>query len=277
MLSRRTLIAAAGATALLSACGGGGGGGGGGGPQGLAITASGNVIIFRLRDPDDIDSTRLLTGVGAGETVVGVDGRPADLRIYILTRTAAGVGRIYRLDSSNGVATLVSTLAADPTDLTSPYVALAGTQFGIDFNPVADRLRVVSNANENLRVNVDSGLVITDDAINGAAAQVTGAGYTNPYSGAATTVLYDIDPVNGFLYIQSPPNNGTLTSPVTLGVTGTAVNGFDIDLLDRGYAALTVGGVTNLYRIDLSAAANAATLVGPIGTGADPVIGFMVL
>lgn len=275
MLSRRSLLAAGGAAALLSACGGGGGGGGDDGPFGLAITAAGNVIIFPLRDPDDIDSTRALTGVGAGETVVGVDGRPSDLRIYVLTRDAGGVGRIYRLNSNTGAAALVSTLAADPSDSTAAYTTLAGTQFGIDFNPVADRLRVVSNANENLRVNVDTGLVITDDAINGVAAQISGVAYTNPFAGAVATTLYDIDPIAGNLYIQNPPNNGTVSLVGPLGVTATAVNGFDIDLFDRGYAALTVGGVTNLYRVNLST--GAATLVGPIGTGTNPVAGFMVL
>ena len=36
----------------------------------------------------------------------------------------------------------------------------------MDFNPVPDRLRVVSDTGQSLRINVDTGAVITDTALN---------------------------------------------------------------------------------------------------------------
>ena len=43
------------------------------------------------------------------------------------------------------------------------------------------------------------------------------AAYTNSAFGASSTVLYDVDEVNGLLVRQDPPNTGT-----TLTVTGTS-------------------------------------------------------
>ncbi|MEK2481574.1 DUF4394 domain-containing protein, partial [Lactobacillus acidophilus] len=66
-------------------------------------------------------------------------------------------GRIYTINTSSGAATVKATLTADATDTTLPFTALSGTEFGVDLNPVADRLRVVSNTGQNLRINVDNG------------------------------------------------------------------------------------------------------------------------
>ena len=83
-------------------------------------------------------------------------------------------GRIYTINTTSGAATQKAQLAADSTDATNPFTALDGTDFGVDFNPVVDRLRVVSNTGQNLRINVDTGATITDDALNSAGATRTG-------------------------------------------------------------------------------------------------------
>ncbi len=79
-------------------------------------------------------------------------------------------------------------------------VALAGTSFGVDFNPTVDRLRVVSDTGQSLRVNVDTGATLVDAASRipvprwPAATGVTGAAYTNNDADPNTaTTLYDID------------------------------------------------------------------------------------
>ena len=40
---------------------------------------------------------------------------------------------------------------------------LDGTEFGVDFNPQVDRLRVVSNSGQNLRLHPDTGAVAAVD------------------------------------------------------------------------------------------------------------------
>src|SRR6185312_5424286 len=93
-------------------------------------------------------STIPLTITGTTTNIIDIDYRPANGLLYGL-----GVdNRIYTIDTSTGAATQVSSLSN----------RLSGTFFGIDFNPVADRLRIVSDIGQNLRVNVDSGAVIVD-------------------------------------------------------------------------------------------------------------------
>jgi hypothetical protein len=234
----------------------------------FVLTVSNKLLSFDRATPVTIRTTATVTGLQAGENLLGIDYRPADGQLYGVGST----GRIYTLNGATGAATLKSTLAADSADSSAPFTALAGTEFGVDFNPAADRLRIVGNTGQSLRVNVDTGATTTDGSINGGAANtaVNAAAYTNSFAGTAGTTLFVIDAVNGTLYTQNPPNNGTLASPVALGVAATSVAGFDIDArTNTGYAVMTVGGARNLYTINLGATANPATLVAAVGASED--------
>ena len=203
---------------------------------------------------------------GATETAIGIDFRPADGQLYAITNEA-GVGRLYTIDTATGAANFRGTLTADPADLDNPFTTLAGTSFGIDFNPVPDRLRVTSDADQNLRINVGTALVTTDADLNPGTPNVVGSAYTNSFAGATATTLYDIDSVADTLVIQDPPNDGTLVSGPGLGVGDISdAVGFDIRFsggTNQALASLVVGGVQSLYSIDLSA--QTATLIGAIG------------
>jgi hypothetical protein len=100
---------------------------------------------------------------------------------------------------------------------------------------------------------------------------VAGTAYTNsfgqPLMGGVTT-QYVLDSESDLMFIQSPPNNGTLTGGWPIEVNNntldfTAVNGFDIPSDVRvatsntsasgtAYAALMVGANQMLYAIDLT-------------------------
>ncbi|MCC7642709.1 DUF4394 domain-containing protein [Janthinobacterium sp. EB271-G4-3-1] len=230
----------------------------------FVLTASNKLLSFDRATPATIRTTATVTGLQAGENLLGIDFRPADGQLYGVGST----GRIYTLNGVTGAATVKATLAADAGDATAPYTALAGTEFGVDFNPVADRLRIVSNTGQSLRINVDTGATTTDGNINGGAANtaITAAAYTNSFAGTASTTLFVIDGANATLYTQNPPNNGTLASAVPLGVAATGVAGFDIDArTNTGYAVMTVAGARNLYTLNLAAATAPATLVAAIG------------
>jgi hypothetical protein len=234
----------------------------------FVLTASNKLLSFDRATPATIRTTATVTGLQTGENLLGIDFRPADGQLYGVGST----GRIYTLNGVTGVATVKATLAADAGDTTAPYTALAGTEFGVDFNPVADRLRIVSNTGQSLRINVDTGATTTDGSINGGVAStaITAAAYTNSFAGTASTTLFVIDAANATLYTQNPPNNGTLAGAVPLGVAATGVAGFDIDARSNtGYAVMTVAGVRNLYTLNLAAAAAPATLVAAIGVTED--------
>jgi hypothetical protein len=234
----------------------------------FVLTTGNRLVSYNIAAPVTARTNVAVTGLQAGENLLGIDFRPADGQLY----GVGSSGRLYTLDGATGAATLKSTLAADATDTTLPFTALAGTSFGVDFNPVADRLRIVSNTGQSLRINVDTGATTTDGAINGGAANtaVDAAAYTNSFAGTASTTLFVIDAVNNTLYTQNPPNNGTLTLPVALGVAATHIGGFDIDAkTNTGYAVMTVGGVRGLYTLNLAATSAPATLAGSLGLSED--------
>ncbi|NVJ22415.1 DUF4394 domain-containing protein [Myxococcus sp. AM011] len=236
----------------------------------IALTASNTLVSFNRATPGTLVGSVAVTGLNQGESLLGIDYRPADSGLYGLTSG----GRIVTLAPDTGVATVKSTLSAMTGD-DNPFTGLGGTDFAVDFNPVADRLRVVSNTGQNLRINVDTGATITDGAINGgnSGAQVSGAAYTNSFAETATTRLFVLDAATDTVYLQDPPNNGTLSSPAALGVDASAVNGYDIDARTNvGYAALTVGGTQRLYRITPANTTTAATELAAIGS-TEPIKG----
>ncbi len=242
----------------------------------IVLTTSGRLVSFNRAAPATPVGSIGVTGLIAGDTLVGIDFRPADGLLYAL----GSAGRVYTVAPSTGVATLKSTLTAAAGD-DNPFTTLAGTDFAVDFNPVADRLRVVSNTGANLRISVDTGETITDGAITPAAgaASITAAAYTNAFLGTTATALFDLDTTSGLLHLQDPPNNGGLSAGVALGLpaAATAVNGFDIDSnTNLGYAALGVGGSTGLYSVNLAATSAAATRIGDIA-GGEAVLGLALV
>lgn len=231
----------------------------------IVITESGLVASFNRATPGTQVGARTVFGLLPGDTLVGIDFRPANGLLYAL----GSRGNIYTLDAATGRVTLRAGLKAAAAD-DAPFTTLVGTQFGVDFNPVADRLRVVSNTGQNLRIDVDTGETTTDGELTRVnqtvAPTATAAAYSQSFRGSTSTTLYVLDLTQGLRSVVNPPNNGVLTSDATLGVLGSGVNGFDLEArTTTGYAAIRVGNILSLYRIDLSAAANAATLVGGIG------------
>ena len=226
------------------------------------------IVTFNRAAPANATSVVTVSGLAAGETLLGLDRRPADGALIALS----SAGKLYTLNAGTGVATLKSTLIADATDTTSPYTSLSGTRFGVDFNPVPDRLRVVSDTGLNLRINVDTGATITDGVINGAATGYSTAAYTNSFAAACRTALYTIDAQGNQLLLQNPPNDGTAVVVGPLGVDVDTVNAFDIATDAAGansaLAALSVGGSTALYSINLGTGAAIRIANLPLATSA---------
>ncbi len=219
-------------------------------PVAYAIDNANNLQIFNLTTPGT-PINKAVTGLQAGENILGIDMRPLTGQLYALGSTS----RLYTINMSSGAATAVSA---------APFATpLIGTSFGFDFNPTVDRVRVVSNTGQNLRLNpIDGTIAATDLPLNPGVPMVSAAAYTNNFPGTTTTVLFDIDPSTDKLYMQVPPNNGTLVEVGSLGIDVTTDNGFDIGgTSNKAYALVTVGGATKIYTINLAtgAATEAAT------------------
>ena len=171
-----------------------------------AVTTANNLISFDIATPGTLQSNVAITGLQAGENVLGIDFRPVFTKqLYALGSTS----RLYTINLTTGAATVVG---AQFTTL------LNGGAFGFDFNPTVDRIRVTSDADQNLRLNPDTGTVTVDVNLNPGNPNVVGSAYTNNFAGATTTTLYDIDSNLDILAIQNPPNNGTLNTVGSLGL-----------------------------------------------------------
>jgi outer membrane protein assembly factor BamB len=207
-----------------------------------AINSGSWLIRF---DRNDLGATAgiKISNLQAGESILGLDFRPADGVLYGLGSS----NHLYIIDKETGVASRIVP-AFTPV--------LSGTAFGFDFNPSSDRIRVISNTGQNLRLHPVTGEVVSIDTdITPAGIALSACAYSNNAAGATTTELYAINASTDKLYKITSPNSGMATEIGPLGIDVDANNGFDIAGADNGFALLTVAGVPKLYSVNLSTGA----------------------
>ena len=226
------------------------------------LTADQQLVRFRAEPVHRYRRVGPISGLRGSDTaLIGIDFRVQDGALY-------GVGNgggIYTIDTETAQVTMVQQLT----------IALAGSSFGVDFNPAANALRIISDMGQNLRqpfTGAMTGVTQNDTMLNlnGVLAMgVTAAAYTNNDLDAGTaTTLFDIDSVRNQVVVQSPANSGALAPTGLLAVDPDSPIGFDIftglqggvAMTNTGYASLVVEGVTGFYRVDILT--GKATLVG---------------
>jgi hypothetical protein len=226
----------------------------------LYATTDQNLLLqFNERSPDRIRDVQVITGLPDGVTLRGIDFRPATGDLY-------GVGSdniVYRVNPQ-------SAIAVGEGPAFTP--GLRGNSFGVDFNPTVDKIRIVSDAQQNLRLNVDEGTVLSSDKdLNPGMPQAVGAAYTNSSFTASkptATQLYVVDAATDQLFLQNPPNDGTLTMPKRLAIDVGSKTGFDIAGADNtGYLATSNprSRGTALYKVDVTT--GKTRMLGRVGGG----------
>ena len=210
-------------------------------PVSYAIDESNNLQIIDFSNVGT-PIVKTISGLQSNELLVGLDFRPVNGQLYALGSSS----RIYTINTSSGAATAVGNAALNPM--------LSGSSFGFDFNPTVDRIRVVSETGQNLRLHPETGAVAAiDGTLKPGNPMVSASAYTNNFAGATSTVLYNLDFNTDRLYKQDPPNDGTLVEVGSLGVNIEAVSGFDIGSTSgMAYAALKVGNDSAIYSINLT-------------------------
>ena len=202
--------------------------------QVIGLSQGTRLSSFQTNRPGSVRTIGTVTLVG-DVALVGIDYRVQNGALY----GVGNAGGLYRLNARTAVSTKVGQLT----------VALSGVNFGVDFNPVANALRVVSDTGQNLRqpfATIDDGIADNDAAtvvdgplnvpgpqavpVAGAPVQgVTGAAYTNNDLDASTgTTLFDLNSTTDSVAVQSPANSGFLATTGSLGVDFAANSGFDI-------------------------------------------------
>jgi hypothetical protein len=253
----------------------------------VVLTTDNKISTFETAYPTEATTPVAVTGLTAGDRLIAIDSRPQNGYLYALGRNAtAGTLQLYGLSSLSAVATPIGApIAAGGNE--------AATEFGFDFNPTVDRIRVTSDAGVNLRLNPNDGTVAaTDPAINGGTTKLDGVAYTNNEQNATATTLYGLDASSSKIYRSTNANLGTYAAgrPITVGgvaATFSAIGGFDIaagtDVTTTndeaaagkvGFAAVKVGTANFLVGIEL-ATGNAAP-IGFIGDGTTAVQGLAI-
>lgn len=244
----------------------------------VGLTSKDTLVTFDSAAPGVILSAATITGLASDENIVSIDSRPANGLIYGLTN----LNTLYTVNPYSG--------AAAPVGAGPAAFPLAGKTVAIDFNPTVDRLRAVSDADLNFRLNPTTGAIVDGDAgaagvqpdtalaydpadVNqGKNPAVTAVSYDRNFQGTTQTTLFGIDAtLNTLVRVGSvngtpnSPNGGLLSTVGALGVNPGARVGFDIAADGTAYAAMQAGTKTALFTIDL--ATGGATPVGRIGNG----------
>ena len=217
--------------------------------------AGNKLVQYSTSNPDKIKNNSTITGMQSEEKILGIDFRPATGELYALGSNS----RLYTINFNSGIATFVAALTTMPMGSTTAVpLSLSGTSFGMDFNPVVDRIRIISNTGQNLRAHPTTGLTLVDGSINPQPASVNGVAYDNNDTDTTTTTeLYALDISNDQLFEIDPPNNGTLIEPLSIKLNITGDGGFDIApknanvTTDIGLALYEVNQVSTLFKIDV--------------------------
>lgn len=256
-----------------------------------AVTSGHDLLRVRAGQPGTVQVRLKLSGLAAGERVLGIDYRVARGVLHALGSS----GRLYTVNTGTGALTALGS---------APFAqALQGQAHGFDFNPAADRIRIVSDTGQNLRAHPDTGALVdaspdqpglqTDGALRyadadphaGRAPRIEAAAYTYNKNSDKLTTNYAIDASLGTLVTQGSvegrtpvvsPNSGLLFTVGSLGLGPVRQVSFDIaDINNVALVALSAGRDTasTLHVIDL--ASGQARRLGVIGDGT-PVIAIAI-
>jgi hypothetical protein len=234
----------------------------------LLLTSGNQLVSFETHAPAAITGTVAVTGLGVGETLEGIDYRPATGQLYgwAVPTGTGGTIRTYTLDPGSGAATFVGQTTLTVTDVPA----------GAGFDAGADRARYVDTDDTSVRIRPtdgttppgDGSLQSTNDP------DVIAVAYDRSFAGATLTTAFVIDRTGSRLGMLGgvdgfpAPMLGLVTPVGPLGFTlETSDGGFDISTDGRAFAALTdaADDVTRLYGVNL--ATGAATSLGAIGAG----------
>lgn len=255
------------------------------------LEANQTLFAFDSSNPSVTTTIGTLSGVPVGHSIIGIDLRPATNELYAVSfNQTALVGFVFTVNKETAVLTVVGssfTLGSAPKS----------NQWGVDFNPVPDRLRVVNADGQNFRISPLTGAIAAIDTnISPANVELTGVAYSDNIAGTAATTLYAYDfrsdklGIVGGINGTPSPNIGTFTSIGSSGiVTGTSDLDLDISgATGTGYAVVRseYGNRSSLYTFSTSSGAftwvgdfagrTVSDLAASPGTYVPPVVYYQV-
>ena len=262
-------------------------------PETLHALLSDNTLIkFNAAEPAVVKNRVSLQGFSqSDERIMGIDFRVA----YGVMYAVSNLGQMYTIDTESGQMT--------PIGKPTQGVRLDGELYGVDFNPAADRIRVVTDGGVNGRMHPETGLYVdnqsemsgvqfdgalqysADDVAYGLTPRLVAAAYTYNAKNNKLTTNFAIDAAQGTLVTQGTretevnqvsPNTGKLYTVGSLA-TGPVVDAhFDIaDVTNAAYVALSTQDRASytLYKINLDNAE--LTKIGELASG-NAIVGMAI-
>ena len=256
----------------------------------VGLTNVNSLVMFDSATPGTLIGTPVaVTGVVG--TMAGIDYQPSSGTLFGVSTDGNGLVRIYTINTTTGLATALNGAGV--------ATVLTGTQFGVDFNPVPNAIRVIDSFGNSTRFSATTGAQgagtpdadITYDQADpdGQNALFFGPGnipvgnvfapavaYTNA-AGSASTTLYAIDPINDFLIRiggaefpanQPSPNTGLAVALAELRDPSFAVVNFSVSAafdIDMNSSEAFASDGTTVYDIDISS--GTTTTLGTVGGG----------
>jgi hypothetical protein len=243
-----------------------------------------NLVNFDSANPGAVSVVAPLSGALPNHAVRSIDFRPNGGALYAISTdtTSLATAQVYTVNPSTGVLT--------PQGGTFTLTGNTNSGVMIDFNPVADRLRIttIGSTNNNYRWNpVTNAFVQQDTNFAFPAAgdpnsgqtniNVTGTAYSNNVPGATSTTLYGweyqrdtlltIGSVGGS---PNSPNSGILSTVFTPGTFRTTLANIGMDISgNTGICYVShddpnTGAPHSLFTLDL--ATGTQTSLGTFGS-----------
>ena len=151
----------------------------------FALASNGTLLHFDSESPSTVDAVTI-TGLGANQSLRGIDFRPATGELYAVAATTGSASNsiafTYVIDPITGAAEFVGQTAA-------AIAGFADVAAGFDFNPTVDRMRVVNTNDENFRVNPVSGALAANDTdlTPAATSSIIAEAYDRNFTGGTAT------------------------------------------------------------------------------------------
>jgi hypothetical protein len=229
----------------------------------IGTTLQNFLITWDSADPASILSGVAMRGLQPNEVIVGIDSRPANLQTYAV----GSFGHLYTINMATGQATQVGSGSFTP--------ALNGSQFGADWNPVTDQMRIVSNARQNLVVSPTGVVTVqtniapqANDEGAGSAPNVVHLTHSNNVAGQTTTQVFGIDTGRDRLVRFADPSNGQYSTVGALGFDATELGGFDISgMTGTAFATFTNANQSRTTFGTVNLTTGAFTPIGEVGGG----------
>lgn len=194
--------------------------------QTIYALSGGKLIRFEANSPG------VVTTIGTLKAdIVGLDFRASDGQLYgYAAKLGVGKDAVYRINTTTAALTMVTQSAP----------SMATAVLGVDFDPVRDRLRVITDLGENHQVDPVSLTTLVDTRFSYVAGDEFAGGFPLllDIGYAADGTLYGIDYLRDTLVRFEDPDAGTLRTIGKLGINTDRFTSFDI---------ATVGGTTVAY------------------------------